>query len=647
MKKYPKLLGIWMLNFKRKRPYIQELQQMLDAVGEDVAGGSTEASSSSSQTWSVRQALSGERWRNARPQLLEAMLEAGRVPKGFCQLCHVKEAVISCTDCLPKHMLCSQCDITVHRQYSLHNRSSVVGSSHRALPPTDIFVHDASGEPTLGEEVCLLPFTLPKSICSCKAENVSVSGGQKIILVNMNGRYDLSVPLLTYDMVAVSLDGNRKMYRFNRKGADESPYFEGTFVAKDTEVEAFVSRIRHQAPGRPSCGKSTFKAGREATRKSEPRLDEEGMMTSVCRHCILFSGLNMFRGEIFAYPLYLQQDLGEKHKVEWSGRNQKGAGLTVGEEVEMVNSYLSRVATTTKYMKKARRTDMITLHARGWNMGKVKVLHRYLAKRYVKSKQRAVAVGKELQNLLTTLQTTQVEMKQWVKEVEEWAASSPKSTNCQDQQGLQRVMEGLVLKIKQRKAELYSDIDNNKDRRPKRDLITKEKRKLEESIASYNSLVPDTAAVDTADAILSQEFPIWPWDSASTIPLETKKVVFDKTMLLSRLQEEDGILIKEMRNHCRYLTGSSKAVKREIHQIEEDLSKHSSPPPNMSLQAYEGLKCLLLQKLQGLTKQMDEAFTTYRNVLTDPTALQEEIEGIEEMEEEEEGEIPLSLDETD
>jgi hypothetical protein len=51
-------------------------------------------------------------------------------------------------------------------------------------------------------------------------------------------------------------------------------------------------------------------------------------------------------------------------------------------------------------------------------------------------------------------------------------------------------------------------------------------------------------------------------------------VVFDKTMLLSRVQEEDGILIKEMRNHCRYLTGSSKAVKREIHQIEEDLSKH-------------------------------------------------------------------------
>ena len=32
---------------------------------------------------------------------------------------------------------------------------------------------------------------------------------------------------------------------------------------------------------------------------------------------VLDTGLNMFRGEIFAYPLYLQQDLGEKHKIEF------------------------------------------------------------------------------------------------------------------------------------------------------------------------------------------------------------------------------------------------------------------------------------------------------------------------------------------
>ncbi|XP_034081661.1 uncharacterized protein LOC117552397 [Gymnodraco acuticeps] len=405
--------------------HIQELQKMVDAVEEDVAGCSNSTEASSGRTWTVRQALSDERWRKARPQLLEAMLEAGKIPKGLCQLCKAKDAVICCTDCLPQPLLCPKCDITVHRKYSLHNRCLFVGDSYKALPPTDIITEDASGQPSPCEEVRLLPFALPRMICSCNADNVSLSGGQKVIFININGRYDLSVPLLTCenchcqwtpqikdlisngywpgtiefqtvfsidlfatyedlkisapglsrhafirmlesrsvragrawitsgdnfqrsflewtycrheidkllgddhfscpacgdDMVAVSLDGNRQMYRFNRQGAVECPYFEGTFIAKDTDVEGFVQRIRDKvkpAPGRPSCGKSNFKAGREATRKSEARLDEEGMMTSVCRHCILFSGLNMFRGEIFAYPLYLQQDLGKEHKIEF------------------------------------------------------------------------------------------------------------------------------------------------------------------------------------------------------------------------------------------------------------------------------------------------------------------------------------------
>ncbi|KAJ4949019.1 hypothetical protein JOQ06_020538 [Pogonophryne albipinna] len=260
------------------------------------------------------------------------------------------------------------------------------------------------------------------------------------------------------------------------------------------------------------------------------------------------------------------------------------------------------------------------------------------------TKKRTDEMDKDIQNLQTKLQTTEEGMKQWVKEVEEWAASSPKSTNCQVQQGLQRVMEGLALKIKQRKIELYRTIDNNKDRKPKRDIIAKNKRKLEEAIAVYNNLVPDTEAVDTADAVLSQDFPIWPWDSASTVPLETKKMAFDKVMLLSRLREEDGILIKEMKNHCRYLTGSSRAVQREIQQIEKDLCKQSCPFA-MSLEAYEGLKDLLKKRLQEMEKQMEEAFSTYRNVLMDPTALQEEDnEGEEEVWD---AEICLTLDDTD
>ncbi|KAL3044377.1 hypothetical protein OYC64_012794 [Pagothenia borchgrevinki] len=90
-----------------------------------------------------------------------------------------------------------KCDITVHRKYSLHNRCLFVGDSYKAIPPTDIITEDARGQPSPCEEVRLLPFSLPRKTCSCNADNVSLSGGQKVIFININGRYDLSVPLLT------------------------------------------------------------------------------------------------------------------------------------------------------------------------------------------------------------------------------------------------------------------------------------------------------------------------------------------------------------------------------------------------------------------------------------------------------------------
>ena len=38
-------------------------------------------------------------------------------------------------------------------------------------------------------------------------------------------------------------------------------------------------------------------------------LDEEGLEVVVCRHRVLLKALNMYRGEIFAYPLFLQKEL--------------------------------------------------------------------------------------------------------------------------------------------------------------------------------------------------------------------------------------------------------------------------------------------------------------------------------------------------
>lgn len=67
-----------------------------------------------------------------------------------------------------------------------------------------------------------------------------------------------------------------------------------------------------QVSGRGLCGASQWAAAKESSKKSSSKLDEEGLEIAVCRHGILLTALNMFRGEIFAYPLFLQKKLAEK-----------------------------------------------------------------------------------------------------------------------------------------------------------------------------------------------------------------------------------------------------------------------------------------------------------------------------------------------
>lgn len=50
-------------------------------------------------------------------------------------------------------------------------------------------------------------------------------------------------------------------------------------------------------------------AAKEVSKKSSSKIDEEGLEVAVCRHGVLAAALNMFRGEIFAYPLFLQNQL--------------------------------------------------------------------------------------------------------------------------------------------------------------------------------------------------------------------------------------------------------------------------------------------------------------------------------------------------
>lgn len=63
-----------------------------------------------------------------------------------------------------------------------------------------------------------------------------------------------------------------------------------------------------QVHGRGVCGTLRWAAARESS-KTNPKVDEEGLEVAVCRHSLLLKALNMYRGEFFAYPMYLQKEL--------------------------------------------------------------------------------------------------------------------------------------------------------------------------------------------------------------------------------------------------------------------------------------------------------------------------------------------------
>ncbi|XP_041825540.1 uncharacterized protein LOC121629810 [Melanotaenia boesemani] len=273
-------------------------------------------------------------------------------------------------------------------------------------------------------------------------------------------------PACTPSMSAVAVDGNRKLYRFKSQPGPNG-FFEGVFLAKDAEVTSFVDYIhgatRHN-PGKGRCGAGEWVAARESSNKSASKVDEEGVEVAVCRHGILLKGLNMFRGEIFAYPLYLQKQLASQNvqffcsdvvcrywpylqrvmghcpeledllnmrpflsimhakahswmcELQWGGRNQEGAGTTIGEEVEQ---------------------------ASGWNKRKAENLDLTSAKRYIKTVQTISEASEDLDKLTKELSIQEDTVQQWVSDVQEWTAGIVENCHL------------LYLSIKQRKYQLY------------------------------------------------------------------------------------------------------------------------------------------------------------------------------------------------
>ncbi|XP_016382121.1 uncharacterized protein LOC107719253 [Sinocyclocheilus rhinocerous] len=417
---------------------LSELQDLLSAASSNLHSESTPHSAS--LHWGTRTAASSERWREARPSLIINRLITEHCKVQLCSECKAKVAVVKCKDCLPHQYTCIDCDSAIHSKQVFHNRSSMISGFHKAVPPTTVVKQDSDGQYFHHHEDRLLPMALPNSICSC-GEKYSVGIGKSITVINMKAskfqlqrqsgtlwgdtflksffewsicRYEVDkicgeqhfmCPACTPLMLAIAVDGNRKLHRFKKAGNSEgSGYFEGLFLCKDDDVSSFVQYIRKKVQhvgGKGVCGSAELAAAKEFSSKTSSKLDEEGIEVAVCRHGVLLRALNMFRGEIYAYPLYLQKELctenatffcadimckywpylikvcqacpelrhllnmkpflsvmhakvhGVKCEIKWSGSFQTGAAYTMGEEVEQANSFLSRIGISTKFMSKA------------------------------------------------------------------------------------------------------------------------------------------------------------------------------------------------------------------------------------------------------------------------------------------------------
>ncbi|XP_039464540.1 uncharacterized protein LOC120438170 isoform X2 [Oreochromis aureus] len=262
-----------------------------------------------------------------------------------------------------------------------------------------------------------------------------------------------SCPACTPDMLAVSVDGNRKLYRFKSNAStSEQGNFEGVFIEKDEEVAEFMKYIQRHT-------------------------------NDVAQLRNLLS-MRPFLSVMHAKALIW------KCEIKWGGAFQDGAGSTFGEEVEQVNSFLSRAAITTKYMSKAGRTDMLTLLALGWNKRKVEQLGRTLSQRYLK-------IIRILREQVESLNATKNELgvdddtlQQWVADVQKWAEETDQTDGSLG--ALQARIEELVVIIRVRTQSLYRQNDSNKRRHRIRKVILDEKKRLAAAVDDYNKLAEPT-----------------------------------------------------------------------------------------------------------------------------------------------------------
>ncbi|XP_027145229.1 uncharacterized protein LOC113747865 [Larimichthys crocea] len=378
-------------------------------------------------------------------------------------------------------------------------------------------------------------------------------------------------------MLAVSVDGNRKLYRFKSNAStSEQGNFEGAFIVKNEEVADFVNYVHSQTTHRKLAASVP---GHVKFLCSDVACKYFPYLAKVAQQCPEMRNLLSMRP--FLSVMHAKAHTW-KCEIKWGGAFQDGAGSTIGEEVEQVNSFLSRAAITTKYMSKAGRADMLTLLALGWNKRKVEHLGRTLSQRYVKITRTLKDLEESLNVTKNGLGVDDDTLELWVADVQKWAEETDQTDGSLG--ALQARIEELVVIIRVRKQNLYRQTDSNKRCHRIRKVILDEKKRLVAAVDDYNKLAEPSRQIMSSDALIETD--LWPLQTTSELAadLKTKREVFEKVMAVRRLKEEEMILCREMHHHWTAL----KARALELGMISSDSSL-----VGMSEDAKKGLHCLL------------------------------------------------------
>ncbi|XP_030271602.1 uncharacterized protein LOC115580951 [Sparus aurata] len=143
----------------------------------------------------------------------------------------------------------------------------------------------------------------------------------------------------------------------------------------------------------------------------------------------------------------------------------------------------------------------------GWNQRKVESRHKTLAKRFVKTTQRAEMESASLESLKQELNISLEDTEQWVWDVKHWAATEKPRT----QEELQREIDEMIYSLRRKKHDLYRQNDSNQTRGRKQRRLSELKKTLREKVLHYNTITTCEEKVDIEAACSLSEDVILPW----------------------------------------------------------------------------------------------------------------------------------------